>query len=102
MEPWFKVSSEGPEKWGISLAIPGLVVQCVIHYTTTAPPKNGTVCFYNTVLYPKDASGMANIIRPGLEEKWGIDLAIPGLVVQCVIQKMNCCNNCWHFNIYEQ
>ena len=53
-------------------------------------------------MYPKDASGMANIIRPGLEEKWGIDLAIPGLVVQCVIQKMNCCNNCWHFNIYEQ
>ena len=32
--PRFKVSSEKSEKWGIELAIPGLVVQCVIHYTT--------------------------------------------------------------------
>ena len=30
----FKVSSERPEKLGIGPAIPGLVVQCVIHYTT--------------------------------------------------------------------
>ena len=26
--PWFKVSSERPERRGINLAIPGLVVQC--------------------------------------------------------------------------
>ena len=35
--PRFKVSSERPEKQGIDLATPGLVVQCVIHYTTAAP-----------------------------------------------------------------
>ena len=35
--PRFKVSSERPEKWGIDLATPGLVVQSVIHYTTAAP-----------------------------------------------------------------
>ena len=33
----FKVSSERPEKQGIDLATPGLVVQRVIHYTTAAP-----------------------------------------------------------------
>ena len=37
--PRFKVSSERPEKRGIDLATPGLVVQRVIHYTTAAPPK---------------------------------------------------------------
>ena len=36
--PRFKVSSERPEKRGIDLATPGLVVQRVIHYTTAAPP----------------------------------------------------------------
>ena len=35
--PRFQVSSERPEKRGINLAIPGLVVQNVIHYTTAAP-----------------------------------------------------------------
>ena len=35
--PRFKVSSERPEKRGIDLATPGLVVQRVIHYTTAAP-----------------------------------------------------------------
>ena len=35
--PRFKVSSERPKKWGIDLAIPGLVVLGVIHYTTAAP-----------------------------------------------------------------
>ena len=35
--PRFKVSSKRPEKRGIDLAIPGLVVNCVIHYTTGAP-----------------------------------------------------------------
>ena len=35
--PRFKVSSERPKKRGIDLAIPGLVVQRVIHYTTAAP-----------------------------------------------------------------
>ena len=30
--PRFKVSSEWPEKWGIDLAIPVLVVYRVIHY----------------------------------------------------------------------
>ena len=35
--PRFKVSSERPEKRGIDLAIPGLVVYRVIHYTTAAP-----------------------------------------------------------------
>ena len=35
--PRFKVSSERPEKQGIDLAIPGLVVLHVIHYTTAAP-----------------------------------------------------------------
>ena len=32
----FKVSSERPEKRGIDLAIPGLLVQLVIHYATAA------------------------------------------------------------------
>ena len=40
--PRFKVSSERPEKRGIDLATPGLVVQRVIHYTTAAP-ANGTI-----------------------------------------------------------
>ena len=35
--PRFKVSSERPEKRGIDLATPGLVVQRVIHYNTAAP-----------------------------------------------------------------
>ena len=35
--PRFKVSSERPEKRGVDLATPGLVVQRVIHYTTAAP-----------------------------------------------------------------
>ena len=35
--PRFKVSSERPEKRGIELAIPGLVVKRVIYYTTAAP-----------------------------------------------------------------
>ena len=34
--PRFTVSSERPEKRGIDLAIPGLVVWRVIHYTTAA------------------------------------------------------------------
>ena len=34
MGPRFKVSSEIPEKRGMYLAIPGLVGQRVIHYTT--------------------------------------------------------------------
>ena len=36
-KPWFKVSSERPENRGINLAIPGLVVWHVIHYTIAAP-----------------------------------------------------------------
>ena len=36
--PRFKVSYEKSVKWGIDLAIPELIVQRVIHYTTTAPP----------------------------------------------------------------
>ena len=36
-EPWFKVSYQRLKKWGIDLAIPGLVVYPVIHYTTAAP-----------------------------------------------------------------
>ena len=43
--PRFKVSSERPEKRGIDLATPGLVVQRVIHYTTTAPDQILTVTF---------------------------------------------------------
>ena len=39
--PRFKVSSERPEKRGIDLATPGLVVQRVIHYTTAAPVGMG-------------------------------------------------------------
>ena len=35
--PWFKVSSERPEKRELILGIPGLVVQRVIHCTTVAP-----------------------------------------------------------------
>ena len=38
--PRFKVSSERPEKRGIDLATPGLVVQRVIHYTTAAPNRS--------------------------------------------------------------
>ena len=34
-----EVSSERPEKRGANLVIHGLVVQCVIHYTTAAPKK---------------------------------------------------------------
>ena len=37
--PRFEVSSERPEKRGIDLATPGLVVQRVIHYTTAAPDE---------------------------------------------------------------
>ena len=40
--PRFKVSSERPEKRGIDLATPGLVVQRVIHYTTAAPMDQGS------------------------------------------------------------
>ena len=36
MGPRFKVSSERPVKREIDLAIPGLVILRVIHYTTTA------------------------------------------------------------------
>ena len=39
--PRFKVSSERPEKREIDLAIPGLVVWRVIHYTTAAPSLIG-------------------------------------------------------------
>ena len=39
---WFKVSSEIPEKQGINLATPGFAIQCVIHYTTTAPHNTET------------------------------------------------------------
>ena len=35
--PQFKVSSERPEKRGIDHAIPGLIVQLVIHSTSAAP-----------------------------------------------------------------
>ena len=41
--PWFKVSSETLEKWGVDLGIHGLVVKCVIHCTTAAPPLIRTV-----------------------------------------------------------
>ena len=34
MGPWFKASSERPEKRGIYLAVLELVVEHVIHYTT--------------------------------------------------------------------
>ena len=44
--PWFKVSSERPEKWGIDLAIPGQVVQCVIHYITAAPTFQGKQLYH--------------------------------------------------------
>ena len=37
MGPRLKVSSERPEKRGIDLVIPGLVVWRDIYYTTTAP-----------------------------------------------------------------
>ena len=37
--PWFNVLSERPEKRGIDLTIPGLIVQRVIHYTTASPRK---------------------------------------------------------------
>ena len=37
MRPWFKVSSERPEKLGINLATPGLVVLGVVHYIDTTP-----------------------------------------------------------------
>ena len=44
--PWFKVSSERPEKWRMDHVIPGLIVQLVIHSTTAAPvPRwDGLVC----------------------------------------------------------
>ena len=40
--PRFKVSSERPEMWGIDLAIPGLVVQRVIH--TSSKVWDFSVC----------------------------------------------------------
>ena len=52
--PRFKVSSERPEKRGIDLATPGLVVQRVIHYTTAAPSAVVTGALrvnYNTFSY---------------------------------------------------
>ena len=36
MGPPFKVSFERAAKQAIDIAIPGLVAQCVIHYTTAA------------------------------------------------------------------
>ena len=39
MGPLFEVSSERLEKWEIDLALPGLVVQHDIHYTTATPMK---------------------------------------------------------------
>ena len=44
--PRFKVSSERPEKRGIDRAIPGLIVQFVIHSTTASPAPRweGLVC----------------------------------------------------------
>ena len=44
--PRFKVSSKRPEKRGIYRAIPGLIVQLVIHSTTAIPvPRlEGLVC----------------------------------------------------------
>ena len=44
--PRFKISSEKPEKRGIDHAIPGLIVQLVIHFTTAAPAPRweGFVC----------------------------------------------------------
>ena len=38
--PGFKGSSKRLEKQGINLAISGLVVWCVIHYTTAAPRRH--------------------------------------------------------------
>ena len=45
--PRFKVSSERLEKQGVDLAIPGLAVQRVIHYTTAAPRSLGYSKIYN-------------------------------------------------------
>ena len=39
----FKVSFERPEKQGINLVIPGLVVQHVIQYSTATSRKIGNV-----------------------------------------------------------
>ena len=49
--PRFKVSSERPEKRGIDLATPGLVVQRVIHYTTAAPIDKETNLFFDLFCY---------------------------------------------------
>ena len=40
---WFTVSSERPEKRGIDLAIPRLVIWRVIHYCTAASLECGTL-----------------------------------------------------------
>ena len=40
--PRFKVLSERPEKRGIDLAIPELIVYRVIHYTIAAPQASRT------------------------------------------------------------
>ena len=65
--PWFKVSSERLKKPGIDLAIPGLLVQHVIHGTTN--PGTG----------PWFKVSSERLKKPG------IDLAIPGLIVQRLI-----------------
>ena len=54
--PGFIDSSKRPEKWGIDLVIPDLVVQPVFHYTTAAPymeEKHGCV-----LIYLRDTDGL--------------------------------------------
>ena len=42
--PQFKVSSKRPEKRRIDLAIPEVVVYCVIHYSTATPVRAKPIC----------------------------------------------------------
>ena len=57
--PRFKVSSERPEKRGIDLATPGLVVQRVIHYTTAAPYEGEGV---KSRMYAKSAFNAKELV----------------------------------------
>ena len=57
-----RFTSERPEKWGIDLVIPGLVVKRVIHYTTAVPPHKWRKVPPSTikmkVLVPFSCNGM--------------------------------------------
>ena len=59
--PQFKVSSKRPEKRRIDLAIPEVVVYCVIHYSTATPVRAKTYMF--SCMYVFSTCNSANFLR---------------------------------------